>query len=110
MANQEHFEILKQGVEVWNQWRQMHPDIKPNLNEATLTRTNFSGNSVDRTIVDWIAYTSRRNEFLSKLYAQSINLSQVNLSGADLSESNLSGANLSGADLSYANLSHANLY
>ena len=32
MANPEHVEILKQGVEAWNRWRENNPDIKPDLN------------------------------------------------------------------------------
>ena len=31
MTNQEHLDILKQGVDTWNQWRQEHPDIRPDL-------------------------------------------------------------------------------
>jgi len=31
MTNQEHLDILKQGVDTWNQWRQEHPDIQPDL-------------------------------------------------------------------------------
>ncbi len=27
MANKEHLEILKQEVEVWNKWRQDHPNV-----------------------------------------------------------------------------------
>jgi hypothetical protein len=27
MANEEHLGILKQGVEVWNQWREENPTI-----------------------------------------------------------------------------------
>jgi hypothetical protein len=34
MANQEHLDILKQGVEVWNLWRRKHTTIKPDLLEA----------------------------------------------------------------------------
>lgn len=49
MANQEHVEILMQGVEVWNTWRkdQEHgredyevPAIEPDLSEAHLEETN----------------------------------------------------------------------
>ena len=31
MANQEHLDILKQGVDVWNQWRRRHPPLAPRL-------------------------------------------------------------------------------
>ena len=29
MANPEHLEILKQGVEQWNKWREEHPEVRP---------------------------------------------------------------------------------
>jgi hypothetical protein len=29
MANEEHFKILKQGVEAWNEWREKNPKITP---------------------------------------------------------------------------------
>jgi hypothetical protein len=31
MANPEHVEILKQGVEVWNQWKAKNLKINPDL-------------------------------------------------------------------------------
>lgn len=47
MANPEHLEILEQGVEVWNKWREDNQDIKPNLrwiifNGANLDNANLS--------------------------------------------------------------------
>ncbi len=60
MANPEHLEILKQGVEQWNKWRKEHPDVVPYLSEgdlagaklveanlirARLFRANLSGRS-----------------------------------------------------------------
>jgi hypothetical protein len=36
MANPEHLEILKQGVMAWNQWRDQHRDIWPDLDAADL--------------------------------------------------------------------------
>lgn len=38
MANQEQLDLLTQGVEVWNQWRQGHPDIQPDLRQANLIK------------------------------------------------------------------------
>ena len=31
MANPEHLQVLKQGVEEWNKWRDEHPDVIPDL-------------------------------------------------------------------------------
>src|SRR6266566_5450254 len=42
MANQEHLDVLKQGVETWNRWRQEHPDIQPDLSGTKLRNANFS--------------------------------------------------------------------
>lgn len=43
MANPEHLEILKQGVDVWNKWREEHPEVRPDLSRATLSRATLSG-------------------------------------------------------------------
>ena len=42
MANQVHLDILKQGIEVWNKWRNEHPEIRPDLREADLRFANLS--------------------------------------------------------------------
>jgi hypothetical protein len=43
MANPEHLDILKQGVEVWNAWRDQNEDIRPDLSGANLTGANLTG-------------------------------------------------------------------
>jgi uncharacterized protein YjbI with pentapeptide repeats len=80
MANAEHIIILKQGVRIWNEWREHNPDIAPDL-----SRVEFSNALNDA------------------------NLSAVNFRKANLSGSFLYMANLNGADLIGANLSEANL-
>lgn len=42
MANREHLEILKQGVEAWNKWRQEHLEIQPNFIDADLNGAELS--------------------------------------------------------------------
>ena len=37
MANPEHLKILKDGVEVWNRWREEHPEIEPDLTAPAST-------------------------------------------------------------------------
>ena len=47
MANQEHLDILNQGVKRWNQWRKEHPNVQQldlsgaDLIGAHLSRANF---------------------------------------------------------------------
>ncbi len=36
MADQKHVKILKQGVEVWNKWREDNLDVRLNLTDADL--------------------------------------------------------------------------
>ncbi|MCI0727865.1 MAG: toll/interleukin-1 receptor domain-containing protein [Chloroflexi bacterium] len=91
MANEEHLAILKQGVEVWNQWRKDNPGIWPDLVEADLGGANLRGVNL------------RRADF------RGANLNGANLSKADLVEADLSGANLNRADLSKASFLMANL-
>jgi hypothetical protein len=71
MADEEHVALLKQGVEVWNKWRQKTPDVKADLHDADL-----SGADLDRAI-----------------------LGGADLGGAILNGASLSGADLSRATL-----------
>ena len=41
MANQEYLDILRQGTRIWNQWREEHPDIQPDLSEANISGTAY---------------------------------------------------------------------
>jgi uncharacterized protein YjbI with pentapeptide repeats len=115
MANDEHIALLKQGVKVWNAWREANPDIHPDL--ANLSKAQLSGADLSG------AHLSRANLSRAKLGKASLRLAhliQADLSGADLSganlgeaylnEANLSGADLRDADLSRANLHRANLH
>jgi len=94
MADKEHFRILKKGVDAWNSWRGMNPEVRPDLSsawldESTLTRfptSDYFGVSI-----------------------QHINLSKTDLSGAGLISADLSESDLSEADLSGANLGGAKL-
>ena len=43
MAGVEHLLLLRQGVEIWNQWRKKNPTVKPYLREAVLRRMDLSG-------------------------------------------------------------------
>ena len=80
-------EIIRQGTDHWNSWRQQHPGVRPLLTEADLSEMDLSG----------------------------VNLSEADLSSAELFESDLSAANLkmtvlTESDLAGATLKRAELY
>jgi len=91
MANPEHLEILKQGVEVWNRWRTESLDILPDLKVASLRGLDLSGANFKRAELT------------------GADLSNAHLIDADLSEANLIRAILSGALVTAAYLGRANL-
>ena len=81
MANEEQVAILKQGIDVWNAWREEHPQSGINLIGADLRKDDL----------------------------REANLCEASLMGAGLDGANLQGADLSKANLVRANLSAANL-
>ena len=96
MANLEQLEILRQGVDAWNEWREKNPTVWPGLIDADLNATNLK-------------HANLRGADLRGSNLSRANLRSASLSGADLRSSNLSGANLSSANLRGANLGGANL-
>jgi uncharacterized protein YjbI with pentapeptide repeats len=96
MVNERNLDLLKQGVDVWNKWREENPEKRLlfnliDLRGADLTNKDLSG--VDFHMID-----------LSGVDLRGANLSGANLNKADLKDANLIGANLNKADLRDANL------
>src|SRR6476646_8778848 len=79
MANAEQFEILKQGVNVWNKWRAENLGFQVDLFGAELSGADL------------------REANLSRADLRQADLWKADLWKADLSEADLSGANLMGA-------------
>jgi hypothetical protein len=76
MANQEQLDILRQGIEIWNQWRKEHADIKIDLSGADLSGADLF------------------DADLSHANLSRANLSDANIEGSVLVETNLTGATL----------------
>ena len=53
MANEEHLAILKQGVEVWNQWRKENSDVEPDLIRAHLIGAELVQANLSQAEVDY---------------------------------------------------------
>jgi hypothetical protein len=111
MANPDHLNMLRQGVDAWNAWREREPSITPDLSgadlsEAHLSRANLSSTYLRRTILSG-ANLCEANLLWANLIG--VNLSRADLSGADLFRANLYEAKLSRANLCEANLFRADL-
>jgi uncharacterized protein YjbI with pentapeptide repeats len=131
MASQEHVDLLKQGVEPWNEWREQNQEIRPDLSRAILRNVDLSGTNLsganlisadlgganlsdanlsDACLIYTILYRfSLHDEDLSDYSLIGVSLRNANLHNADLSGVDLLCADLSGADLRDANLRDANL-
>jgi len=43
MANPEHLARIKQGVSIWNNWRNENPELRPDLGGSDLRELNLRG-------------------------------------------------------------------
>lgn len=122
MANAEHLKILKQGVKVWNDWRENNPDISPDFRNARLVDKNFKGANLrgatfweaDLRGTDFSLADLRFSLFykanLTRAILNGANLFRTSFLSAKLREASLVMARIHEAELSGANLSRANLY
>lgn len=126
MVEEQHLEILKQGVKVWNKWREENRQLKPdvtggNLIYEDLSGINFSnmdfsyeslssatliGSRFNQAILE---HTDLSDAFLCGAIFTNADLSCANLYGAVLVDSDLTGAKLSHATLKEADLQNATL-
>lgn len=96
MSNQDHLNILKQGIEIWNKWRLENPLMRPDLSGADLRNTELSG-----------VHFGLTNLVEADLSGADLALAQLN--SAKLTSAKLVGTDLSGATLQFTMLKGANL-
>jgi uncharacterized protein YjbI with pentapeptide repeats len=136
MANKEQLAILKQGIGVWNKWREEYPNTEihlsgvdlssanlkwanlvgadftganlnsANLREANLRKANLSESSLCKTN---LSRCILREAKLFRATLTDANLTEANLFNADLTNANLVGVDFSNANLVEANLSASKL-
>lgn len=116
MANPEHIAILKQGVEVWNQWRKENTQVTPDLFQADLSGAVLRKAYLREAVLSYadlsyadLSYADLSEAILRYAVLRYAVLRKAVLSGADLSEAYLRYADFSEADLSEADLSGADL-
>lgn len=126
MVNQKHLHILQQGVKKWNQWRQEHPNVQPDLDGVDLSNVelgeaNLSHAALNQAILNQaylsradLSYATLKRAILIQADLSEADLCYTTFSEADLSyaifdQADLSYASFNGTDLSYASLSAAGL-
>ena len=121
MADDEHLNILRQGVRVWNRWRIENRHLFPslsgaNLTGADLTDANLTGaylghaNLTGANLTDAILTSATlTGADLTEAFLERAGLTRASLTDANLTDANLTGAKLEYADLWNANLTGANL-
>jgi TIR domain/Pentapeptide repeats (8 copies) len=110
MANQEHLDILAQGVEVWNEW--VRADLFPfdlrgaNLAAADLRHIKLFSGFLDGANLERADLTGAD---LRSTSMSAVNLRGAKLNGAIMTYCGLQSADLTDAELFLTNLSDANL-
>jgi hypothetical protein len=119
LANEDELDILKQGVDVWNEWRRGQAEggrRRPDLTGADLSGLDLRGADLTETVLNYCDLSGANLASSFAIYSEliSANLQEANLDGAVLQSSrlifaNLRGATLRGADLRAATLVDADL-
>jgi uncharacterized protein YjbI with pentapeptide repeats len=94
MANKMHLGILKQGVEIWNLWREGNPSIVPDLHNADLRDLDIRGIDL-------------RGAYLEAVSLYRTRLDHANLSNANMKNASIERVNMRFCDMSGTNLSEA---
>lgn len=116
MANSQHIEWLRQGVDEWNE-RRSNEDFVPDLEDADISGLFDGGGFVQSAeSVSQKAYLGKLDNYanlsgidlsgaiLRNAVLNNVNLANANLRCADLKGCNLNGAILNGADLDFAHV------
>ena len=121
MANRQHLAILDQGVDAWNEWRELNPSVEPDLRGGSFQGRDLRGLQLDGAD---LVRADLREADLSNSHFRKANFRKANLTGATLesiqavrasfrstvlARANLSGANLRRAYLRKTDLEHARL-
>ena len=121
MPSHNDLDVLKQGVDTWNAWRERHTMIRTNLcnvdlRKACLCGANFKGTNLSGAILTKarlgkadLRGADLRGANLTRAVLRGAILKQAALCGADLSMADLRKADLCAADLSLADLREARL-
>jgi uncharacterized protein YjbI with pentapeptide repeats len=96
IPDRQHQEILRNGVEKWNRWREDNPDIRPKLGYTRLRRVDLSGYNFDDVYLPF--------SILSRCKFERSTFRGADLRGASLRRADLTNCRLDGAVLRHVSL------
>jgi len=111
MANAEHLQSIKKGVESWNQWREQNPDIIADLSKADLRGLNLQNANLKNANLKEtkLNFSNLSGANLDSANMEKCKLQEANLQRANLQNAKLNGAGMLESNLQYADLTNANL-
>ncbi|MEP6668314.1 MAG: pentapeptide repeat-containing protein [Chthoniobacter sp.] len=111
MANPEQVELLKQGAEAWNEWREKNPGVRVDLSDTDLRAHDLSWANLQDAIMSRVNFCNGKMCYamLDRAVLCDADLQGADLSGSDFAKANLEKANLDGAQLQEASFSWAKL-
>ncbi len=116
MADAGHIDLVRNRIELWNDWRRKNTRITPDFTGADLADLNLAGANLAKADLSGArlggANLGGASLVRAKLFRADLSqadLSRASLFKANLSQTDLSGANLDGADVSGAFLVGSNL-
>ena len=75
MANPKQLTIIRQGTDIWNEWRKQNPNIEINLSYINLTKTDLTrANLIEANL----SYTNLREANLIRQELSSKHVSYIN--------------------------------
>jgi uncharacterized protein YjbI with pentapeptide repeats len=101
MAEQEHLDVLHQGVAAWNEWRVAHPKVRPDLCSTTLSWLELADADLHHCSLNdsRLHYTQLNNADLYRAAFGNASLYGADLRGARIAEVSFAGANMTRTDL-----------
>lgn len=111
MANKKHLEILKKGVNAWNNWRKSNYKEIPNLSNADLSNKDLRNIDLSFSNLRRVIFRSSdlRNSNLSHTCLKNACLRGAILNDANLNDADLKNADISNSELIDVKLNHAEL-
>ncbi len=106
MANDQHIQILLEGVDAWNKWRSENGDIKPDLSGEDGCYLDLSARLASAPLFSGKEKSTLKSGGRAD---ETVDLSGIDLRGADLSWCYLRSTCFKGAQLDSAVLDHSGL-